>query len=223
MSHFELDNLVVGLAEKAGTKVFLNNSVNVLPDGFERILGCDGPNSFVRRTLKLPDPSFRLALQGFVNKEDSSDFVETWPIKKGFIWKIPRGREIEYGVVGDPKEVKNVFADFLDKKGIQLERLESAVVPEGFSIPSDKSITLCGDAAGLTKSWSGGGVIWGLTAAQFLLKNFPDFLKYKKEMKMFFLPKILFSKIATKLVYFFGFNVPWLLPRNYKIEGDFLF
>jgi flavin-dependent dehydrogenase len=223
MSHFELDNLVVGLAEKTGAKIYLNNSVNDLPEGFDRVLGCDGPNSFVRRSLKLPDPSFRLALQGFIKKEDYSDFVETWPIKNGFIWKIPRGKEIEYGVVGNSKEVKNIFTDFLDKKGIQLERLESAVVPEGFLIPSNKSITLCGDAAGLTKSWSGGGVIWGLTAAGFLLKNFPDFLRYRKEMKMFFLPKIFFSKMATKFVYFFGFNTPWLLPKNYKIEGDFLF
>ena len=223
MSHFKLDNLVSGLAEKAGAEIFLNNSVNELPLGFDRVLGCDGPNSFVRRSLGLSDPAFRLALQGFVSKEDFSSFVETWPIKKGFIWKIPRGKETEYGVVGDPKEIKSLFIDFLDKKGIQLERLESAIVPEGLSIPSDKSVTLCGDAAGLTKSWSGGGVVWGLTAAEFLLKNFPDFLKYRKEMKGFFLPKIFFSKVATRLVYFFGFNIPWLLPESYKIEGDFLF
>ncbi len=223
MSHFELDNLVLGLSEKSGAKIVLNNSVNILPVGFDRILGCDGSNSFVRRNLKLPRPAFRLALQGFVNREDYSSFVETWPIKKGFIWKIPRGKETEYGVMGDPKEINDVFADFLNKRGIKLERMESAVVPEGFLLPQNELITLCGDAAGLTKSWSGGGVIWGLTAAEFLLKNFPDFLKYRKDMKMFFLPKIFFSKMATKFVYLFGFNFPWILPENYKIEGDFLF
>ena len=75
---------------------------------------------------------------------------------------------------------------------------------------------------GLTKPWSGGGVIWSLFAANILLKNFPDFIKYQKEVKKFFLPKIILSKIAKKLVYFFGFKIPWLLPKNFKIEGDFL-
>lgn len=96
------------------------------------------------------------------------------------------------------------------------------LVPQGFLIPSNPKITLCGDAVGLTKPWSGGGVVWGLIAAEILLKNFPDFLKYKKEMKKFFLPKILFSKIATRLVYFLGFNFSWILPKNVKIESDFL-
>jgi len=41
-------------------------------------------------------------------------------------------------------------------------------------------------------------------------------------MKKFFLPKIIFSKIATKIVYFLGNKLPWFLPKNYKIESDFL-
>ncbi len=98
-----------------------------------------------------------------------------------------------------------------------------AVVPQGFIVPKNSSTTLCGDAAGLTKPWSGGGVIWGLMAAEILLKNFPDFLKYKNRLKRIFLPRIIISKIGTKMVYFLGFNFPWLLPKNIKIEGDFLF
>jgi len=96
------------------------------------------------------------------------------------------------------------------------------LIPQGLMIPESEKITLCGDAAGLTKPWSGGGVIWGLTSAEILLKNFPDFLKYQKEMKKTFLPKIIFSKIATKIVYLLGFNFPWILPKNVKIESDFL-
>jgi len=222
MSHLELDNLVAELAKNSGAKIILNHPISSLPKGVERIIGCDGPNSTVRKFLGLSEPKYRLAIQGFISKRDSSNFVETWPQKQGFIWKIPRGKEIEYGIISNLREAKTLFENFLNKNNLRLNRLESAIVPQGLLIPKHSSITLSGDAAGLTKPWSGGGVIWGLTSAEILLKNFPDFLKYQKEMKKTFLPKIIFSKIATKIVYLLGFNFPWILPKNVKIESDFL-
>ncbi|MBZ1345362.1 MAG: NAD(P)/FAD-dependent oxidoreductase [Candidatus Nealsonbacteria bacterium] len=227
MSHFELDNLVKNKAQRAGAKIILNYNVTkqglvTLQNGFERVIGCDGANSVVREKLGLPTPDYRLAIQGFIPKSDYSSYVETWPVKQGFIWKIPRKKEIEYGIIASPKEAKLLFEEFLKENNLHLERINSAIVPQGLIIPSHSTITLCGDAAGLTKPWSGGGVIWGLIAADLLLKNFPDFLKYQKEIKKFFSVKILFSKIATKMVYFFGFKIPWILPKNYKIESDFL-
>jgi len=227
INHFELDNLVANLAGAIGVKINLKYNVTrtvlaTIQNEFERIIGCDGVNSAVREYLGGPKPNYRLAIQGFLLKEDFSNYVETWPVDQGFIWKIPRGRETEYGIITSPKEAKKVFQDFLAKNKIFLEKISSAMVPQGFLAPLNNRITLCGDAVGLTKPWSGGGVIWGLIAADLLLKNFPDFLKYQKEIKKFFLPKIIFSKIVVKIVYFFGFNIPWLIPKNVKIKGDFL-
>jgi len=194
---------------------------------FDRIIGCDGPNSIVRKNLGLPEPKYLLAMQGFLstcaqNFGADTDFVDAWPKKQGFIWKIPRGMDTEYGIIGEPKKVKEDFENFLKENNIQAEGIVSGAIPQTFSIPSNSTITLCGDAAGLCKPWSGGGVIWGLIAAELLLKNFPDFLRYKKEVKRIFLPKIIFSKIATKIVYFSLFKMPWILPKNNKIESDFL-
>jgi flavin-dependent dehydrogenase len=223
MSHFELDNLVAERAQKAGTEIFLNHPVKEIPRGFERVIGCDGAVSTIREKLELPKPSFRLAVQGFISKADNSNFVETWPIKEGFLWRIPRGKETEYGAIGNSKEVKELFGGFLKKNNIRVERETAAVVPQGFIASSSPPVALCGDAAGLCKPWSGGGVIWGMIAASFLLKNFPDFLKYKNNLKRFFLPRIFFSELATRTAYFFGFNFPWFLPKNIEIESDFLF
>jgi flavin-dependent dehydrogenase len=225
MSHFELDNLVADLAEKSGAEIKLNHAitdVSALKEDFERIIGCDGPNSIIRKSLELKELDVRLAIQGFLAEKDDSDFVETWPISQGFIWRIPRGKEIEYGVIGDSKEAKSVFDEFLERNNLHLERITSAIVPKGFLFSSEKQMTLCGDAAGLCKPWSGGGVVWGLIAADLLLKNFPDFLKYIKAMKIFFVPRIIFSRIAVRIVYFFGFHFPWILPKRIKIESDFL-
>ncbi|MFH1582141.1 MAG: FAD-dependent oxidoreductase [bacterium] len=223
MDHAKLDRLMADMAEKEGVKIELEKEVNDIPKGFDRIIGCDGSNSVIRRKLGLSNPSQRLGVMGFVKEDDNSDFVETWPIKKGFIWKIPRGKELEYGAIGEIDEVKGVFEEFLKKRNIVLERMESALVPQGFIIPNNKKVTLCGDAAGLCKPWSGGGVVWGLIAASYLLKYFPDFVKYRNSLKKFFLIRIFISKVATWIVYFLGFKLPWFLPKKIKMESDFLF
>ena len=224
VNRFELDNLVAKLAENSGAKIILKSQINSPPEGFDKIIGCDGQNSIIRKSLGLPSPTYRLAIQGFFSRSDSSaTFVEAWPHKQGgFIWKIPRGKKTEYGIISNPKGAELLFEEFLKINNLKLERLNSAIIPQGLIIPVHPSITLCGDAAGLTKPWSGGGVVWDLIAADILLKNFPDFLRYQKEIKKFFLPKIIFSKILTSIVYFLGFKMPWLLPRNIKIESDFL-
>jgi flavin-dependent dehydrogenase len=223
MSHFELDNLAASLAQKAGAEIILGNQIDALPRGFEKIIGCDGPDSFVRRNLGLSSPEHRLAIQGFVFQEDFSAQVEVWPVESGFIWKIPRGKQTEYGVIARASQAKVLLDNFLKEKDIKINGLEAGLVPQGFVVPFHPSITLCGDAVGLCKPWSGGGVIWGLTAAELLLKNFPDFLKYRKELQRFFKPRIFLSKLLTRLVYFFGFKMSWVLPKNFKIDGDFLF
>ena len=225
MSHTALDILVAGLAKKAGAEIKLgyNSTRTVLGrSGFNRIIGCDGAHSVVRKSLGLKEPHFRLGIQGFVSKKDSSNYVETWAIENGFIWKIPRGKETEYGIMAGPKEAKKLFNEFLEKKNIKIEKLVSSMIPQGLIIPKNNSITLCGDAAGLTKPWSGGGVVWGLIAAEMLLKSFPDLVKYQHMAQSFFSPRIVFSRAAVKTAYFLGFKVPWLLPKRLKIESDFL-
>lgn len=227
MSHNRLDNLIASLAEKSGAKIIKNKNLTKedlrkLEDQFERIIGTDGANSMVRKSLGLPEPTFRLGIQGFVQEKNYSNFVDVWPSESGFLWKIPRGEKTEWGIIEKIQRAKEIFEEFIENKMLNLVEIKSAVIPQGFILPKNPKITLCGDAAGFTKPWSGGGVVWSLMAADLILKNFPDFLKYKKKVEKFLLPKIIFSKITTKMVYFLGFNLPWILPRNYKIESDFL-
>lgn len=222
MNHSELDKTVFKLAQKAGAEIIFNKTIDSLPKGFDRIIGCDGANSSVREQLGLPNPDFRLGILGFKKEKSKKDYVDVWPLKEGFIWKIPRGEKVEYGILSNPKRAVRELEGFLKKNNIHLKEREARLVPQGLIIPSSDKITLCGDAAGMTKPWSGGGVVWGLTAAEILLKSFPDFLEYKRKARRFFLPKLIFSKTATTLVYFLGFKLPWLLPSKNKMESDFL-
>ncbi|MDD2731742.1 MAG: NAD(P)-binding protein [Candidatus Pacebacteria bacterium] len=223
MSHYELDKLAASIARKAGVKIILGKDVNSIPLGFDRIIGCDGANSFVRRYLGFNGMNFRLGVQGFVKKRSFNKYVEVWPCNNGFIWKIPRRKEIEYGIISKPDLSLKIFKSFLDSNNISVSRVKSKIIPQGFVIPKNKSITLCGDSAGLTKPWSGGGVIWGLKAADILIDSYPDFKKYRKRAKRFFKLKIKKSKMITRLVYFIGFKMPWILPKKSFIESDYLF
>lgn len=225
MDHAELDRLMAELAQEAGAKIHLKQNISrtVLDTlDFDRVIGCDGANSEVRKYIGLPEPKHRLGIMGFIPRKDNFNCIETWPVKKGFIWKIPRGKETEYGIIARPEEAKKLLDGFCQKNNLRLENTKSALIPQGLVIPKNNQMTLCGDAAGLTKPWSGGGVVWGLTAADILLKNFPDMIRYRQAARKFFLPHIVLSKIALKIISFLGFNFPCVLPLRIKMEGDFI-
>jgi len=225
IKHSDLEKIAGDSALNSGVKIFLNHNIediNNLSKNFNKIIGCDGYYSVVRQSLNLLNPYFRLGIQGFIKGKSIDDYVDVWPCKNGFIWKIPQGNETEYGIISTPQLAKKLFEEFLKRERISIDNIKAKIIPQGFIIPSNNSITLCGDAAGLTKPWSGGGVIWGLKAADILLDSFPNFIAYRKKAKKFFLPKIIFSKFLTKIVYFLGFKMSYLFPKNNRIDPDFL-
>jgi len=236
IEHAELDRMIAKLAEKSGAKIILGEEKKDPPIGFDRTIGCDGPNSFIRRSLGLPNPRFYLGIQKFisinpdVSRETSGqdrpnvsrETLETWPIQNGFLWKFYKENCLEYGIMAPPLKASNILEAFIHKEGARPTNTKSALIPQGLLLPKGKKITLCGDAAGLTKPWTGGGVIWGLTAADILLRKFPDFMAYGRATAMFFWPQIAFSKLAKFLVYFLGFHLPIFLPKKAKIDNDFL-
>lgn len=221
----KLNENLADLARGAGAKILFNQPINELPFGFDRIIGCDGALSKIREKLLLPKPTFRLGIQTFQKAKNFSNYVETRPIKSGFCWKIPQGEQVEYGAIGPISSIKKDFENFCRKENIDFKEkeLKSALIPfsRKLILPKENNITLCGDAASLTKPWSGGGVIWGLTATDILLKNFPDFEKYHREVKQFFELKILKGKLITSLTYFLGNNFPYFLPSKTSRDNDF--
>ena len=220
----KLTKLLFCFAQKSGAKILLGQTISEIPSGFNKTIGCDGALSKTRENLSLPRPDFRLGLQFFLPIQDSSDYVETWPINEGFFWKIPRGPQTEYGALGSPNSIQEEFKKFCRNQKITFNQneLKSALIPQGLILPKNENITLCGDAAGLCKPWAGGGIIWGITAANILMKNFPDFEKYYSEAKFFFGSKIFFGKLSKKLVYFGGKNFSFFFPKRISVDNDFL-
>ena len=81
------------LAQKEGAEVFFEKDIKKIPEGFDKIIGCDGALSKIRESLALSIPRFRLGVQFFQKEKDGSGLVETWPTKNGFCWRIPREKK----------------------------------------------------------------------------------------------------------------------------------
>jgi flavin-dependent dehydrogenase len=213
------------LAQKEGAEVSFEKDIKKIPEGFDKIIGCDGALSKVRESLSLSGPRFRLGVQFFQKEKDGSGLVETWPTKNGFCWRIPRGEETEWGILEKPEASLGRFKEFLKDRNVSFEggqgSFPAALVPSGLVLPKDKNITLCGDAAGLAKPWSGGGLIWGLKAASILLETFPDFEAYRKKTRRFFVFRIAKGRTADFLVHFLGKRLPFLLPGRILYDNDF--
>jgi digeranylgeranylglycerophospholipid reductase len=222
------ERLFEELLQKKNVKIFLKkevaaNEILEMEQNFDRIIGTDGANSILRKYLKGKSSQPYLGILTIVDQPDFSNFVEVVPTKKGFFWKIPRGKTTEFGVLEVGERAKKIFNDFLKEKEIKnYSQIKSALISiNNFWLPENKKITLCGESAGMIKPWSGGGIIWGLFGAKILAESFPDFLSYKKNSEIFFKKQIFISKLLKQTVYFLGFHFPFFLLNLYSLDGDF--
>ncbi len=133
------------------------------------VLGCDGSNSIVRRSLGVSPPEMVVGLMGMVEEKDSSGF-EVWLDKRevgdGFLWRIPRGNMVEYGLLGSGVKFEQMEKFF---KIRNYER-RAAPIPVGFQKSYFDRCLLIGDSASQTKPWSFGGILYGFIAGQ-IAKN----------------------------------------------------
>jgi len=155
------------------------------PDGVEThrarmVAGCDGPKSRVRRDLGLPEPGELLhGVLGFTDEDDSQDFVDVHlSVPRFFAWRIPRGEAgVEYGLAVPPGgDVRERFEAFCESYGVETDRRCSGLIPIGppDTVTSDRAF-LIGDAAAQTKPFTGGGIRYGMTAADHAARNIdPD-------------------------------------------------
>lgn len=183
-----LDRKLAELATEAGVDIREHHTVTDVterpdhvavtvrgPDGTETIparmvAGCDGPRSRVRTAVGLPEPEELLhGVLGFETAPDHDNFVDvhlTQP--RFFAWRIPRGEAgVEYGLAAPPgADVPSRFDELVADYDVPIARRCSGAIPIG---PPD-SVTaartfLIGDAAAQTKPFTGGGIRYGMTAA----------------------------------------------------------
>ena len=134
------------------------------------VAGADGPVSRVRTQLDLPDPDETLhGVLAFTDEEDHGDYVDVHlTAPRFFAWRIPRGDAgVEYGLAAPPgHEVNELFDRLTAEYDVETDRFCSGAIPIG---PPERTVAtrgfLLGDAAAQTKPFTGGGILYGMRAA----------------------------------------------------------
>jgi geranylgeranyl reductase family protein len=162
---------VTGVAERAdGVTVTARADGETVQFEARLVAGCDGPVSRVRRETGLPEPAETLhGVLAFDGTPDHGDFVDVHlTVPRFFAWRIPRGDAgVEYGLAAPPgADVTERFDRLTDAYGVETARRCSGGIPVG---PPDRvtgdRVFLVGDAAAQTKPFTGGGILYGMTAA----------------------------------------------------------
>ncbi|WP_247731148.1 geranylgeranyl reductase family protein [Halovivax limisalsi] len=194
----ELDRHLAALAREAGADVRERHTVTDVEQRADRVVltasgpngtvelearmvaGCDGPRSRVRDALSLPEPDEHLhGVLAFDETPDDDDFVDVHLTAPTFFaWRIPRGEAgVEYGLAAPPGvTVSKHFDDLVSGYDVSVTRRCSGAIPIG---PPDRVTAsrgfLIGDAAGQTKPFTGGGILYGMRCADHAVREIdPD-------------------------------------------------
>jgi geranylgeranyl reductase family protein len=174
------------------------------------VAGCDGASSTVRDEIDLPEPDrFYQGVLCFTDEQDSSDFVDVMlDIPNFFGWRIPRGDSVEYGA-GVPKGENPM--EWLDRvtENFEVEEKDRRDICAG-AIPigppekvSSERVFLVGDAAGQTKPFTGGGILYGMRAADIAAETVnpedPQPERYEESWRSELRNEILLGKSIEKM------------------------
>ncbi|MFB6292067.1 MAG: geranylgeranyl reductase family protein [Candidatus Nanohaloarchaea archaeon] len=133
------------------------------------VAGCDGASSTVRARTGLPEPDhFYQGILCFSDEDDGSDFVDVFLDVPGFFgWRIPRGDSVEYGAAVPKGEEPVKWLDHvLEDYDVEKSDVCAGAIPVGPAKKTSKGrVFLVGDAAAQTKPFTGGGIIYGMRAA----------------------------------------------------------
>ncbi len=174
------------------------------------IVGCDGPNSIVRKTFLKEEPKkfyFGKFCYSFERPANYCSIFLDSKYSDLFSWIAPRKNKVEYGLICE-RNLNKYYSNFLSSKKPKNKEDEFfGVIPTGLCKCSFPRGILIGNCAGMTKPLTGGGIVYSLTAAKIAAKEFnkdkPDFQKYEKEVKRLFRKEIKyqlwFRKIYSKL------------------------
>lgn len=144
------------------------------------VIGCDGSNSIVRKSMKIENPRLALGImvktprkmEGeisvFFNKYFSPDF---------FSWIIPMNREYGSMTAIRPKEYFDYF-----RKNMYLPngKMYAYMIPYTYTKSYSNRAILVGDACGQNKPLTGGGIVFSLLASHFAIMIANDAIEEKR-------------------------------------------
>lgn len=168
----------------------------------ETLIGADGPDSQVRKKAGIPlkhkhyeGYQIRLKVKAHENK------IQFYPHIGSYAWYVPESKTVARVGVCAPKNAKKIGDEFIKRfKGRTLET-QGGFIPyhTPTSLIQKKNATLLGDAGGMIKNTTGGGIIPGMRSAkQFANTGKPSSTPLRAELLAHFLVHNALKKCTHK-------------------------
>jgi len=144
---------------------------------FDFLVGSDGPNSMVRKHLKLPVEKVLATVQYIIPAKGHSGkleiFIEPKYFKSWYAWSFPHKDSVAVGACCDPKsmsgkELKENFNDWLEKRGMDVSEAKYESYPICYDYRGLRfgNIFLAGEAAGMASGLTGEGIYQSLVSGE---------------------------------------------------------
>lgn len=189
------DNEMAEMAMSSGAEYKLKFRVNKIRKNkcdninYKWLIGADGARSTVAKKFEMGKVEYLNAIQGEAKMNIDDDFVMVFIDKKispdFFAWIIPTGNIARVGLA-TKENLRIRFNKFIKILNINVSNIKVGQIPIGMRRFYRGNVALIGDACGLVKATSGGGIYGALLSSELLAENFGNFKQYKKNfMKMF--------------------------------------
>jgi len=178
-----LDSYLAERAENAGAKIRLGSRVKKLPKQ-GKIIGADGPASFVRKQLN-PNlkVQFYIGKQVIVKGDFESDVFEVFlggAAPGFFAWIVPENETRARVGLATMRNPDAHLKRFLKRRQMNIIEHQAGLIPiYNPKIQTQKgNAYLVGDSATQVKATTGGGLVPGLTAARILADSIANNKNY---------------------------------------------
>ena len=206
----KFDSFFNEIALSEGAKLHLNHKMLDFKEGKEielkfdsrkvltdSLVGADGVNSIVNKN-KL---RFAIGKQGrFMGNFDEDMFIVYLGLGS-FSWIVPESNKTaRIGVIGN--DIKNAYEELIKKGNFKLIEMQSGIVPIYNNRLKTQmgNVYLVGDAAGMVKATTYGGILYGLMAAQELSRAIKNDLDYEMLWRKRFGKELYLSLIIRKML-----------------------
>jgi len=202
----KFDNFVANKAQEAGAKVLVNhryigregNTIILKHNGetirkeTDILIGADGPLSKVASTTGIGNKNpFWVGMQATVKAQFDPKVFTTWfgdELAPGFFaWSVPENAtHSRVGVaVTNDKNCAQCFQRLMKLVGGEIVDRQGAPIPmyNPKSVIEKGNTFLVGDAAGLVKDTTGGGIITGMLSSKILAESIATGTSYSKNVK----------------------------------------
>jgi geranylgeranyl reductase family protein len=171
---------------KNNKAVFSNKGKEVVKE-FDILVGADGPRSEVAKAANLwSEQDYWFGLQVTIEGDWKKDQFEAHfgKVCPGFFaWIVPESNKLARVGLAADKKAKPLFDEFLKQFKGEVVATQAGPIPWYKKRKASKdNIYLVGDAAGLTKATTGGGIITGIWSANVLADSLVNKTNYEKNL-----------------------------------------